>query len=92
VLLPNFLHHFDAASCTAILRRARAALSPGGRVAIVEWEPNALLTMTMLLTTPGGTTYTVSELAAMLTDAGFGPPEVTPLVPASLTLLVARPR
>jgi hypothetical protein len=99
VLLPNFLHHFDAASCTAILRRARAALSPGGRVAIVEWVPNedrisppvpALFTMTMLLTTPGGTTYTAPELAAMLTDAGFGSPDVTPLVPTPLTLLVAR--
>jgi O-methyltransferase domain/Dimerisation domain len=99
VLLPNFLHHFDAASCTAILRRAHAALSPGGRVAIVEWVPNedrisppvpALFTMTMLLTTPAGTTYTVAELAAMLTDAGFGSPEVMPLVPTPLTLLVAR--
>ncbi len=40
VLLPNFLHHFDTASCTAILRRARAPLASGGRVAIVEWVPN----------------------------------------------------
>ncbi len=101
VLLPNFLHHFDASSCTAILRRARAALSPGGRVAIVEWVPNedrisppapALFAMTMLLTTPSGSTYTAGELAAMLTDAGFGAPEVTPLVPTPLTLVVARRR
>jgi 2-polyprenyl-3-methyl-5-hydroxy-6-metoxy-1,4-benzoquinol methylase len=101
VLLPNFLHHFDAASCTAILRRARAALSPGGRVAIVEWVPNedrvsppvaALFAMTMLLTTPSGSTYTAAELAAMLTDAGFGAPEVTPLVPTPLTLVVAHRR
>jgi 2-polyprenyl-3-methyl-5-hydroxy-6-metoxy-1,4-benzoquinol methylase len=99
VLIPNFLHHFDAAACTAILRRAHAALSPGGRVAIVEWVPNedrisppvpALFAMTMLLTTPGGATYTAAELAAMLADAGFGPPEVTPLVPTPLTLLLAR--
>jgi 2-polyprenyl-3-methyl-5-hydroxy-6-metoxy-1,4-benzoquinol methylase len=99
VLLPNFLHHFDALSCTAILRRARAALSPGGRVAIVEWVPNedrisppvaALFAMTMLLTTPTGSTYTAAELAAMLADAGFGAPEVTPLVPTPLTLVVAR--
>jgi SAM-dependent methyltransferase len=99
VLLPNFLHHFDAASCTALLRRARAALSPGGRVAIVEWVPNedrisppvpALFAMTMLLTTPAGSTYTVPELAAMLTAADFGSPEVTPLLPTPLTLLVAR--
>jgi precorrin-6B methylase 2 len=99
VLLPNFLHHFDAASCTTILRRAHAALSPGGRVAIVEWVPNedrisppvpALFAMTMLLTTPAGGTYTVPEFAAMLTAAGFGSPEVTPLVPTPLTLLLAR--
>lgn len=99
VLLPNFLHHFDAASCTAILKRAHAALSPGGRVAIVEWVPNedrisppfpAQFTMTMLLTTPGGTTYTVPELTAMLTAAEFALPEVTSLVPTPLTLLVAR--
>ena len=99
VLVPNFLHHFDSASCTAILRRAHAALLPGGRVAIVEWVPNedrisppvpALFAMTMLLTTPGGATYTAPELAAILVDAGFGPPEVTPLLPTPLTLLVAR--
>jgi len=99
VLVPNFLHHFDAPSCTVILRRAHAALSPGGRVAIVEWVPNedrisplvpALFAMTMLLTTPGGATYTAPELAAILADAGFSSPEVTPLVPTPLTLLVAR--
>ena len=90
VLLPNFLRHFDTESCTAILRRAHAALSSGGRVAIVEWVPNedrisppvpALFTMTMLLTTPGGTTYTVLELAAILANAGFESPKVTPLLP-----------
>jgi len=46
--------------------------------------------MTMLLTTPAGTTYTAAEMAAMLADAGFGRPEVTPLLPTPLTLLVAR--
>ena len=68
-------------------------------MAIVEWVPNedrisppvpALFAMTMLLTTPGGATYTAPELAEILADAGFGPPEVTPLVPTPLTLLVAR--
>ena len=60
VLLPNFLHHFDRATCTDILRRA---LAPDGRVAIIEWVPNedrisppfpALFAMTILLTTPSG--------------------------------------
>ena len=99
--MPNFLHHFDAASCTDILRRARAALAEGGRVAIVEWVPNedrvsppvpALFAMTMLLTTPAGRTYTARELAAMLAAAGFAPPEVMPLVPTPLTLVLSRSR
>jgi 16S rRNA G1207 methylase RsmC len=98
VLLPNFLHHFDTAGCTAILRRAHAALAPGGRVAIVEWVLNddrvsppvpALYTMTMLFTTPAGNTYTAVELAAMLADAGFASPVVVPLEPTPLTLLVS---
>jgi hypothetical protein len=99
VLVPNFLHHFNAASCTDILGRARAALTAGGRVAIVEWVPNedrvsppvpALFSMTMLLTTPAGATYTASELAGMLADSGFAPPEVIPLLPTPLTLLLSR--
>lgn len=101
VLVPNFLHHFDAAACTDILHRARAALAPGGRVAIVEWVPNedrvspplpALFAMTMLLTTPKGTTYTAPELAAMLADAGFTSPDLIPLVPTPLALVLSRPR
>jgi 2-polyprenyl-3-methyl-5-hydroxy-6-metoxy-1,4-benzoquinol methylase len=99
VLLPNFLHHFDRAACTELLRRARAALAPGGRVAIVEWVPNddrvsppvpALFAMTMLLTTPSGSTYTALEMAAMLADAKFAAPEIIPLLPTPLTLVLAR--
>jgi SAM-dependent methyltransferase len=98
VLLPNFLHHFDADGCTVILRRAHDALAPGGRVAIIEWVPNddrvsppvpALFTMTMLFTTPAGSTYTVAELSAMLADVGFAPPTVIPLAPTPLTLLAS---
>jgi len=99
VLLPNFLHHFDRAACTELLRRARAALAPSGRVAVVEWVPNddrvsppvpALFAMTMLLTTPSGSTYTALEMAAMLADAKFAAPEIIPLLPTPLTLVLAR--
>jgi hypothetical protein len=70
-------------------------------VAIVEWVPNedrvspplpALFAMTMLLTTPKGTTYTAPELAAMLADAGFTSPDLIPLVPTPLALVLSRPR
>jgi hypothetical protein len=46
--------------------------------------------MTMVLTTPKGTTYTSVELAAMLADAGFGTPTVIPLIPTPMTLVLSR--
>ena len=39
-LLPNFLHHFDRPTNESLLRRAREALAPGGRVLVVEMVPN----------------------------------------------------
>jgi len=99
VLLPNFLHHFDRAGCMKLLHLARAALAPTGRIAIVEWVPNedrvsppvpAFFAMTMLLTTPSGTTYTGSELSAMLVEAKFAQPDIIPLLPTPMTLVLAR--
>ena len=61
VLVPNFLHHFDVATCTALLKKVRAALKPGGRAAILEFIPNddrvtpptaAAFSMIMLANTP----------------------------------------
>jgi 2-polyprenyl-3-methyl-5-hydroxy-6-metoxy-1,4-benzoquinol methylase len=36
VLLTNFLHHFDMATCEALLRKIRAALADGGRALTLE--------------------------------------------------------
>ncbi|MBI2688629.1 MAG: methyltransferase domain-containing protein [Acidobacteria bacterium] len=80
VYLTNFLHHFDAAECTKILAKCRAALRPGGILATLEFVPNpdrvtpiacAAFSMTMLLNTPAGDAYTMAELEAMLHSAGF---------------------
>jgi hypothetical protein len=79
-LVTNFLHHFDVWTCTSFLRRVRTALTPGGRVAVLEFVPNedrtsppipAAFALTMLAGTKGGDAYTMSELTAMLEDAGF---------------------
>ncbi len=81
VLLTNFLHHFDKATCVGLLRKVRAALKPGGRAAALEFVPNedrvsppvaAAFSLTMLANTAGGDAYTFSELAAMYREAGFG--------------------
>jgi SAM-dependent methyltransferase len=80
VLLPNFLHHFDAPTCESLLKKVRTALKPGGRVATVEFIPNddrvtppavATFALTMLATTPAGDAYTFAELSSMLRSAGF---------------------
>ena len=81
VLLTNFLHHFDAPTCVALLKKVHGALKPGGKAATLEFVPNedrvsppmpAAFAMTMLVSTPAGDAYTLSELTAMYEDAGFG--------------------
>jgi ubiquinone/menaquinone biosynthesis C-methylase UbiE len=92
VLVPNFLHHFNVADCIRFLKRAHAALRPGGRVAIVEFVPNpdrvtppqaAGFSLVMLATTPEGDAYTFAELADMLAKSGFQPP-ASHTLPASM--------
>ena len=80
VLLTNFLHHFDKPTCVTLLKKVHSALRPAGRVATLEFVPNedrvsppmpAAFAMNMLLTTPAGDAYTLSELTSMYGDAGF---------------------
>jgi hypothetical protein len=80
VLLTNFLHHFDQATCVGLLNKVRAALRPGGRAATLEFVPNedrvsppmpAAFSMMMLTSTEAGDAYTFNELSAMYTQAGF---------------------
>ena len=79
-LLTNFLHHFDTATCTTLLRKVAAALKPGGRAVILEFVPNddrvtppmaAGFALMMLAGTPAGDAYTLRQLRQMLEDAGF---------------------
>ena len=88
VLLTNILHHFDVPSCARLLRRARAALAPGGRAVTIEFVvnrdritpgPAAAFSLVMLASTPGGDAYTQSEFEGMFSDAGFSSTEVQSL-------------
>jgi ubiquinone/menaquinone biosynthesis C-methylase UbiE len=98
-LLPNFLHHFDFSSNVTLLKKVRAALKPGGLVAVIEFVPNedrvsppdgALFAMRMLGTTPSGDAYTFMELDRMLRAAGFAASESRSLAPAHQQLILAR--
>ena len=96
-LVTNFLHHFDHATCTAFLKKVRAALKPGGRVVVLEMVPNpdrvtpplpAGFSLTMLAGTPAGDAYTLDELRDQLQGAGFGGVTAHPL-PTPETVIVA---
>jgi 2-polyprenyl-3-methyl-5-hydroxy-6-metoxy-1,4-benzoquinol methylase len=97
VLLTNFLHHFDIPTNEELLRKVRAALKPGGRVATLEFVPNAdrvtppmsaAFAMTMLGTTRAGDAYTFTEYETMFRNAGFARSEIRPLprMPQSLII------
>ena len=80
VLLPNFLHHFDAGACETLLRKVHAALKPGGRAVTLEFVPNpdrvspptaATFSLMMLGSTAAGDAYTFAEYDRMFRNAGF---------------------
>jgi SAM-dependent methyltransferase len=80
VLLANFLHHFDRDACVGLLKRAKSALNPGGRVLAVEFVPNddrvspplpATFAYVMLASTSAGDAFTLKEMQEMGRAAGF---------------------
>jgi 2-polyprenyl-3-methyl-5-hydroxy-6-metoxy-1,4-benzoquinol methylase len=96
VLLPNFLHHFDEATCVKLLKKLRAAMKPSAILATVEFVPNedrvsppqaAAFSMMMLGGTEAGDAYTFHELERMFRAAGFGATENHSLAPAPQSLL-----
>ncbi len=98
VLLTNFLHHFDVATCEALLKRVYASLRDGGRALTLEFVPNedrvtppgaAAFSLVMLATTPSGDAYTPSDLESMSRKAGFGRTEVHELPPTLERLVIS---
>lgn len=99
VLVPNFLHHFDAPTNTALLEKLRRAMTPGGTIAIVEFVPNddrvsppipAAFSLQMLGATESGEAFTFRDLDAMLERAGFSDRQAHALDPSPQTLVRAR--
>ncbi|HUV69294.1 MAG TPA: class I SAM-dependent methyltransferase [Terracidiphilus sp.] len=99
VLLTNFLHHFDKPTNVGLLKKVRSALKPGGRAATLEFVPNedrvsppmpAAFSMTMLTSTVAGDAYTLSELTAMYTDAGYSGITAHPIPMSPHTVVMGR--
>jgi hypothetical protein len=83
-LLKFILHDWTDEQCGVILRNIRAAIAPGGRIAIAEIvlpeggqpSPDYLMDLNMMVMT-GGRERTASEFDALLRDAGFRMENVT---------------
>src|SRR5579884_455739 len=98
VLLTNFLHHFNSKTCDSILRKAHAALKPGGKTVTLEFVPNpdrvspplpAQFPMIMLTGTPAGDAYTYAELESMFASAGFSKNEHRPLSQSPQSVIIS---
>lgn len=98
ILLTNFLHHFDAATNEALMRKIHAALKPGGRAVALEFVPDetrvapptsAAFALVMLATTPAGDAYTFAEYEAGFRSAGFSKAQCFNLEPTMQQVVVA---
>jgi len=98
VLLTNFLHHFDAATCETLMRKVHAALADGGRAVTLEFVPNedrvtppdsAAFSMMMLVGTPSGDAHTFAELERMFANAGFSRSTLYPLPPTFQQVVIS---
>lgn len=99
VLVTNFLHHFDAETCTGFMRKVNDALNDDGMAINLEFVPNddrisppreALFALLMLAATPLGDAYTYAELRKMCEDAGFSRNELIRLPPTPFSLVVSK--
>jgi len=83
--LSAIVHQNSPQDNRLLLEKTRAALAPGGTVLIRDMvmesdrvlpPGGALFAINMLVSTPGGGTYTLEELARWLTEAGFRDPRL----------------
>jgi hypothetical protein len=98
VWLSHILHGESADECRLIVRKAAAALNPGGLILIHEFILNddmasplfpALFSLNMLTATPGGRSYGLSELRTMLSNAGCRDIRLLPFVGPSESRILA---
>jgi ubiquinone/menaquinone biosynthesis C-methylase UbiE len=97
-LVTNFLHHYDAQTCTTLLKKIAGALKPDGLAVVLEFVPNpdrvsppmpAAFSLTMLADTVAGDAYTFLELRDQLEHAGFRDVTAHP-TPTPETIVVGR--
>ena len=89
VLMGHILHDWDLPTKKMLIQKAFAAVPPGGALIVYEAiidddrSKNAfglLMSLNMLIETPGGFDYTGADCAGWMQEAGFSATRVEPLV------------
>lgn len=89
VLMGHILHDWDLPTKQMLIRKAYDAVPAGGACVVYEAiidddrSKNAfglMMSLNMLIETPGGFDYTGADCAAWMKDAGFSTTRVEPLV------------
>lgn len=90
VLMSGMFHREREASCRRLIEKARAALAPGGLLAVSDVFTDAggcsppfatLFGLNMALTAPDGTVHADADVARWLQEAGFSNVATRPLPP-----------
>ena len=98
ILLCNFLHHFNPATCSKFLRRMKAALAADGKLYVLDFVPSedrisppfaATFSMHMLRQTVAGDVYTLSEYKDIFAATELQIDEAMPASDTPYTVLVA---
>lgn len=100
VVISQICHMFSPDENRLVFKKTADSLAPGGRIAIVDFvvdeertspRPGVVFALNMLVGTRAGSTYTQSEYARWLAEAGFVDPSEHPLHgQGPATLIVAR--
>ncbi|MEU4563488.1 class I SAM-dependent methyltransferase [Actinoplanes sp. NPDC023936] len=101
VMLTNVLHHFSEERGIELLRRAREALKPDGRLALVGFTTGDgtpaedpapyLFSILMLVWTAQGEVHSKAAYDRMLSASGFADPELHTVAHLPLRVLIASP-
>lgn len=87
VVIGHVLHDWSPDECRSLVRKAFDAVRPGGKIVVYDRMvdeqgtdlTNLIISLDMMLTTPGGAEYTPAEYQSWLTEAGFSATEAAPL-------------
>jgi C-methyltransferase len=93
IVLSHVYHHFNAETCIALTRKASAALSSEGHVAVQDFLGNpdlsnpaaAMFSVTMLMWTRNGEAHTADDYRRFFGEGGLKAPEIhaTPGMPTN---------